>query len=310
MLRLTSIRIRDPFVLPVLKERRYYLYGTTDTDPWFGEGEGFRVWWSEDLVNWQGGQYAFQPERGFWATHHFWAPEVHIYRERYYMLASFKAEGHCRAVHILSSENPGGPFTPVSEKPITPSDWECLDGTIYFEDDKPYLVFSHEWTQIHNGAICYAELSSDLREMISEPAVLFHAKEALWSIPYTGEVIQMSGENYVTDGPFLFSVDGKLQMLWSSYCETGYAIGVAYSESGSISGPWKQYEKPFFEKDGGHGMFFSSFSGELKVALHTPNQSPLERALFLDVMPDKEKGLLVKKELLSCASSNEKALEF
>ncbi len=291
--KLEAIRIRDPFILPVEEERRYYLYGTTDCDPWFGRGEGFQVWWSADLVNWEGGKYAFCPPPGFWATENFWAPEVHRYHGQFYMLASFHAKGRCRGVQILRSGRPEGPFTPVSNGPVTPPAWECLDGTLFIEDDVPYLVFCHEWTQIHNGTVCCARLSGDLKELASEPVVLFHAKNAPWSIPYTGEVIRMPGENYVTDGPFLFRTDGgELRMLWSSYCSAGYAIGVAYSESGRLQGPWYQYGKPFFEKDGGHGMLFTTFNGEKKLVMHTPNTSPLERAVLLDVAFHAETGLI------------------
>gem|GEM_PF-5943964 len=41
MLKLSDIRIRDPFILPVVSEKTYYLYGTTDTNTWNGSGVGF-----------------------------------------------------------------------------------------------------------------------------------------------------------------------------------------------------------------------------------------------------------------------------
>ena len=37
----SDIWIRDPFVLPVEKEGKYYLYGTTDKNCWEGEPTGF-----------------------------------------------------------------------------------------------------------------------------------------------------------------------------------------------------------------------------------------------------------------------------
>lgn len=158
--------------------------------------------------------------------------------------------------------------------------------------DLPWLVFSHEWTQIQDGTVCCARLTDDLKELTEEPKVLFHASEAPWSTADTGDVIKQAGENYVTDGPFLFKTEnGTLQMLWSSFSVTGYAIGLATSRSGSVSGPWMQQEEPFYEKDGGHGMLFRSFAGELMLAIHTPNDSPYERAVFLPVTEDEVKGL-------------------
>jgi arabinan endo-1,5-alpha-L-arabinosidase len=52
-----------------------------------------------------------------------------------------------------------------------------------------------------------------------------------------------------------------------------------------------QAEEPFYKNNGGHGMLFQTFEGALKLAMHTPNESPEERAVFLSVVDDKELGL-------------------
>ena len=49
-----EIQIRDPFVVPVREERSYYLYGTTDKNPWNGPGCGFDCYCSADLEKWDG----------------------------------------------------------------------------------------------------------------------------------------------------------------------------------------------------------------------------------------------------------------
>jgi beta-xylosidase len=297
-LELKNIRIRDPYVITDRESSSYYLFGTTDTEPWFGKGEGFLVYQSKDLKGWTCLGYAFTPGQDFWGEKNFWAPEVHRYDNAYYMLASFYAEQKCRGVQILKSESIEGPYDPITDKPVTPPDWESLDGTLYIDDEKtPWLVFSHEWTQIQDGAICCAQLSKDLKAMVTEPVVLFHASEAPWSVPDTGGVIQKEGDNYVTDGPFLFKApDGELKLLWSSFSKTGYSIAAAISRSGQITGPWLQAEKPFYEKDGGHGMLFRTLEGDLRLAIHTPNESPEERAVFLAVEEDRELGLKCRND--------------
>jgi hypothetical protein len=60
-------------------------------------------------------------------------------------------------------------------------------------------------------------------------------------------------------------------MIWSSFTAGGYTVGVAVSESGKLAGPWKHDDTPLFDKDGGHGMLFRTFEGQLMMALHTPN---------------------------------------
>lgn len=66
-------------------------------------------------------------------------------------------------------------------------------------------------------------------------------------------------------------------MIWSSMGADGYAIGIATSQSGSVKGPWKHQSKCLFGNNGGHGMIFTTFDGELVIALHQPNSSPNER---------------------------------
>lgn len=278
----SEIRIRDPFVVPDKAAGKYYLFGTTDTDPWNGPGEGFLVYESEDLQNWSEPRYAFRAHPEFWATTQFWAPEVHFYRDSWYMLASFKSEDRCRGVQILKSDRITGPYVPVSDYPVTPADWECLDGTLFVDETsgKPWLVFSHEWVQINNGTICCAELSADLREMVSKPITLFSAKDAPWCVPvnYSG---REKGKDYVTDGPFLYRAgDGSLKMIWSSFSENGYCIGLVESLSGTVEGPWVHREKPILEI-GGHGMVFDDLAGNTFLALHSPNVDKLERPILV-----------------------------
>lgn len=273
----SEIRIRDPFIL--CEKDLYYLYGTTDENAWEGLADGFNAYTSADLENWDGPFAVFKRSDEFWADTNFWAPEVHVYKGKYYMFASFKAENVCRGIQILKSDSPLGPFVPISEKPITPSNWECLDGTLWVENEVPYIVFCHEWIQVGDGEICVMPLSEDLKTPLDKPMLLFKASEALWA--KANKCHNEDRFTYLTDGPFIFKAsNGSLIMLWSSVSDTGYSIGQAVSYNG-IYGPWKQMEKPFFENDGGHGMLFKSFEDELYLAIHCPNSTPNERPVFI-----------------------------
>ena len=97
---LRDLRIRDVFVLPCPQEQCYYLYGSTDPDTWNGPGVGFDAYVTTDFEHAEGPFPAFRRAPGFWADRHFWAPEVHVYRGRYYMLASFKSADRCRGTDL------------------------------------------------------------------------------------------------------------------------------------------------------------------------------------------------------------------
>lgn len=271
-----DIRIRDPFVVTDYENKVYYLYGTTDQNTWEGKAEGFNAYRSTDLENWEGPFPVFRPDENFWSDRNFWAPEVYFYNGKYIMFASFKAENKYRGTQVLSADHPLGPFKPITEEPVTPRDWECLDGTLFIDDDNnPWMVFCHEWIQVKDGKICAMQLSKDLKKSISEPITLFSASEAKWP---------RRGENYVTDGPYLYrNKQGELLMIWSSTGEQGYAIGIARSKSGEIQGPWQHEEKPLFAQNGGHGMLFKTFNDELMLTFHEPNDMPNERPVFYPV---------------------------
>jgi len=277
MITCKDINIRDPFVL--VHEGKYYLYGTRGHECW-GKGTGLDCYVSSDLENFEEPVEVFTPAPDFWADKNFWAPEVHFYEGAFYMFASFKTDGVCRGTQILKAESPLGPFKPHSDGPLTPRDWECLDGTLFIEkenDNQPYMVFCHEWVQITDGTVCAVPLSKDLKTTVGEPKVLFHASEAPW-------IVDIRGGNYVTDGPFIFRADdGKITMLWSSFGKEGYTLALAHSETNTIAGPWKQEEKLLFEKDGGHGMLFKALDGRIMGSLHSPNVNLQERPYFFDV---------------------------
>lgn len=289
MLKNTDIHIRDPFVLPIRAEGQYYLYGTTGAQAWTNSASGFDYYTSPDLQNWEGPFPAFRPPSGFWADRNFWAPEVHAYRGRYYLFASFKAEGVCRGTQILAADGPQGPFLPISDGPVTPRDWECLDGTLFVDaSGRPWMVFCHEWVQVGDGEICALRLSDDLESAIERPHRLFRASEAPWA----KEINSKGRKGYVTDGPSLYRLaSGGLIMLWSSFGMGGYTVGVARSTSDEILGPWQQVPEPLYAGDGGHCMVFRTFDDRLWLAFHRPNQSPDERPQFV---PLRESGASVK----------------
>ncbi len=275
MLNREEIHIRDPFILTCPEEECYYMYGTTalhnDT---VSARNTFSVYKTKDLEHFSDPKVILDGgEIGFWADKDFWAPEVHGYKGKYYLFGSCKKDGRCRATQIFVCDLPDGKFLPISDKPITPADWECLDGTFYVEDNVPYMVFCHEWVQVGDGEIWAVKLADDLSRPVEEPFLLFRASDNPYVSPYNGE----EGK-YVTDGPFLYREDGKLKMIWSSFNDGRYIVLEA--ESDSIRGKWKHYDSRY-NFDAGHTMLFKRLDGTRMISLHSPNLPGHERPLFL-----------------------------
>ena len=268
-----DINIRDPFILN--ENGTYYLYGTRAKN--FGQGTGgFDVYQSTNLETWSAPQCCFDSEANGYNRHVNWAPEVHKFAGSYYMFATFTAESGLRGTYILKSDDPRGPFQPHSDGPVTPKEWECLDGTLYVEaDGTPYIVFCHEHTQIIDGTIEYMPLTPDLKAAAGAPKTIFRGS----STPLTEK--KPEGEHYVTDGPFLYRTKtGTLLLLWSTGLSTGYAECVARSDNGRIDGHFSHIA-PLVTSDGGHGMVFRDADGGLNLIFHTPNRTNVERPCMI-----------------------------
>lgn len=270
-MKLNEIHIRDPFIM--LYEDKYYLYGSRMAKPGKARVPGFDVYVSDDLVDFSQPKEIFSMDN-FWADQAFWAPEVYEIDGRFYLFGTFRSPTRRMCCQVLSCDRPDGTFTPVGE-PITGEDRVCLDGTLYYEDGVPYMVFCHEWTQLRNGTICAVEMEKDFSKAKGEPFLLFSANEAPW-------IKAQEGDGYITDGCFMYKKDGELYMLWSSFTERGYCEAVAKSESGRLKGPWVQSEKPLASKDEGHGMIFKDKQGNEKLILHKPNAPGFERPVIYD----------------------------
>ena len=290
-----DVHISDPFILADPVSRHYFTYvqfADTSRFPSLPAGRGyFFVLESEDLIHWSEPAVCF--EKGdFWADLDYWAPECHIWKGRYYLISSFRAEGTYRRCQCLVSDSPRGPFRPVEQTPVTPEGWHCLDGTLYTDrKGNPWMVFCHEWLQVEDGQICAVPLSEDLGKATGEPRILFRASDG----PWTGSVVKGGG---VTDGPFLYRLrSGKLLMLWSGFTRRGaYAVSYAVSQSGKLAGPWKQQTRPLYAMDGGHAMLFHTFSGQLMMACHCPNDHSRKRILLFE-MEEEPEGIHVINEV-------------
>lgn len=268
---LDSIRLSDPSILADIKSGMYYMTGT-----------GGLLWKSADLRLWTGPYQVVEtdPESWMGPSPMIWAAELHQHRDKYYYFATFTnrdviidtVKGNTierRASHILVSDHPDGPYVPMADPTYLPADKPTLDGTFWVDTDgKPYMIYCYEWLQNWNGTMEKIELKEDLSGSVGEGELLFSASDSPWSKEYDedGEVIF----NKVTDGPWLFRTQtGRLGMIWTSWIFNVYTQGVAYSESGTLDGPWLHEEEPITPPDFGHGMLFRTFEGKLLMALHS-----------------------------------------
>ena len=293
-----DIAIRDPYIVVDNENKLYYLYGATRLEKDRPNGrEGVKMYKSEDLVHWTGPYLVYETPENSWADpkHGVWAPEVHKYKGGYYLFATLTNKEkvletksdrpliHARGTQVFHSKSPYGPFIPFKNKPHTPETIMALDGTLWVEDEKPYMIFCHEWIQTTNGGMVYSKMKDDLSSLSGKIYEMFTAKEGEWvrSLSnHNGKPV----EGYITDGCFLHRLkSGKLMMIWSSFGENGYAVASAYSDNGKLDGNWIQNKELVFQSNGGHAMMFKNLDGELMLALHHPNSGSTPKCKLFKV---------------------------
>ena len=268
---LDSIRLSDPYILADQKSNTYYMTGT-----------GGMIWKSKDLKSWEGPYRVTKTDPESWMGPRpmIWAAELHAYQGKYYYFATFTntnvkidtVAGNIidrRASHVLVSDQPEGPYLPMADPTYLPADKPTLDGTFWVDKDgKPYMVYCYEWLQNLNGTIEKIELKPDLSGSIGEGKLLFKASDSPWSREKDKDGNDVP--NKVTDGPFLFNTGtGRLGMLWTSWIYDKYVQGVAYSESGTLDGPWIQEKEPITPLNFGHGMMFKTFDNKTLMSVHS-----------------------------------------
>lgn len=267
-----EIHIRDPFVF--VENGIYYLLGTTGDDPW-GKASDLTLYSSRDLEN-------FKKERvmvtdGSLSSYtNIWAPELHKYKGKYYLIVSAYREDLDRGCFIFVSDSLGQDFKMLTGKYVTPAGWECLDGTLFVYCGKPYLCFSNNWTSTitndGDGSLFIVEMKEDLTETIGKPQKIISGKYSGLAIGL-GEEGQKKG--YIAEGPWMYEEKGKIVLLWSTIGKNGYMV-IKSTSSNGVFGDYT-FDSIVFDEDGGHCMRFTDLNGKNHITFHQPNKTPYER---------------------------------
>lgn len=239
----------------------YYLYGTKNNPN--VQGEGFLVYTSTNLKDWEGPAgahdgFAFKKGDGYGTTG-FWAPQIFKYNNKFYMAYTANEQ-----IAIAESNSPLGPFTNTGN--ALPSDGKQIDPYVFFDNGNIYLYH----VKLTNGnRIFVGELEDDLSAL--KPSTVVECINATKPWENTQNVSWP-----VTEGPTVFKKDNLYYLLYSAndFRNQDYAVG--YATSTSPFGPWnKDNASPFISKQllalpgTGHGDIFYDTNGTMQYVFHT-----------------------------------------
>lgn len=265
-----EIHIRDPFVFA--ESGKYYLLGTTGDDPW-NKGSDLTLYSSADLEEFER-VCTLVTDGSLGSYTNIWAPELHKFNDKYYLILSAFRSDCGRGSFIFVSDSLFSGFTMLTGEYSTPPGWGCLDATLFVYKGKPYLCFSNEWTTpiTHDGdgSLFICELSDDLTRRVSEPKKIVSGKNSGVAVE-----IGEGAKGYVAEGPYLYEESGRIVLLWSTIGKNGYTVVRNVSTSG-IYGEYV-FDRVLFDKDGGHCMCFTDSFGKRYLTFHQPNRTPFER---------------------------------
>ena len=241
MLLATSAKAQNPFVqtwctsdpAPMVHNGTMYVYTGHDEDGadffWMQE---WRVYSTQDMVNWQDHGSPLALESFSWADDRAWASQT-IERDGkfyWYICAHSKISGGM-AIGVAVGDSPTGPFRDALGKPLFENgSWDHIDPTVFIDDD------DQAWLMWGNPQVYYLKLNRDMISYEGELGKLPMTEEAFGS-PMMKE--REKGKTYkdsYVEGPWLTKRNGTYQLL---YAAGGVPEHISYSTAPSPLGPWK-----------------------------------------------------------------------
>ena len=241
MLLATSAKAQNPFVqtwctsdpAPMVHNGTMYVYTGHDEDGadffWMQE---WRVYSTQDMVNWQDHGSPLALESFSWADDRAWASQT-IERDGkfyWYICAHSKISGGM-AIGVAVGDSPTGPFRDALGKPLFENgSWDHIDPTVFIDDD------GQAWLMWGNPQVYYLKLNRDMISYEGELGKLPMTEEAFGG-PMMKE--REKGKTYkdsYVEGPWLTKRNGTYQLL---YAAGGVPEHISYSTAPSPLGPWK-----------------------------------------------------------------------
>ena len=270
------VLLADPGVIKV--DDTWYLYGTTGSD-------GFEMWSSTDLADWEYGGYVWKPTEGSWnvveangsGTH--WAPEPFVNDDGVWLYYTSNVR-----IGVARADTPEGPFVDQLDHPLIGNGYggvgdgvlpDAEDTIVGNFDDRAWDAWMHEASS--GDLYLYFSAMTPFSEMRVIPMVdEITPADVEPTVVVAAEGNLDTWEGWVREGPAVIERDGVTHVMysgnaWSNVC---YAIGVATATD--PLGPFeRQEDNPVLATDvdtalyaPGHNCMVAGPNGETLAFFH------------------------------------------
>ena len=226
---------------PLVHGDRMYVYTGHDEDKadffWM---QDWRVYSTDDMVNWQDHGSPLALETFSWADDRAWASQC-IERDGkffWYICAHCKQSGGM-AIGVAVSESPTGPFRDALGKPLyTDEKWDHIDPTVMIDDD------SQAWLMWGNPRVYYLKLNRDMISYSGELGRIDMTEEAFGSPAMDKREKGKKYKDSYVEGPWLMKAKASQKAAENVRYFLLYAAGgvpehISYSTAPNPAGPWR-----------------------------------------------------------------------
>jgi arabinoxylan arabinofuranohydrolase len=232
-----------PDPAPLVHKGSLYLYTGDDIPGYdFYTMTRWRVFSSQDMVNWKDLGSPISLESFSWARDRAWASQCVERNGKFYWYMCAQTIDNNMAVGVAVADNPSGPFKDAIGKPlIATKNWSNIDPTVYIDDDGQAYMY---WG---NGNLYYVKLNPD---MISYSGDIVEVEQTVKSFggvklgpPENRQKNPDAVQNkdaYI-EGPWFYKRKGKYYQMFAGMSKG--AESLSYSTSTSPTGPWEYQGK-------------------------------------------------------------------
>ena len=244
-----TVSAQNPFVqtwftsdpAPMVHDGTMYVYTGHDEDHadffWMQE---WRVYSTQDMVNWQDHGSPLALESFSWADDRAWASQC-IERDGkfFWYICAHSRLSKGMAIGVAVADSPTGPFRDALGKPLFENgSWDHIDPTVFIDDD------GQAWLMWGNPRVYYLKLNRDMISYEGEVGMLPMTEEAFGSPAMDQREKDKKYKDSYVEGPWLRKVDtSKYKVPSSKVYQLLYAAGgvpehISYSTAPSPTGPW------------------------------------------------------------------------
>ena len=243
------LQAQNPFVqtwftsdpAPMVHDGTMYVYTGHDEDGadffWMQE---WRVYSSQDMVNWQDHGSPLALESFSWADDRAWASQaIERNGKFYWYICAHSRLSRGMAIGVAVSDSPTGPFRDAIGKPLFENgSWDHIDPTVMIDDD------GQAWLMWGNPRIYYLKLNKDMISYSGELGMIDMTEEGFGAPSMDKREKDKKYKDNYTEGPWLRKVDAsKYKVDPAKAYQLLYAAGgvpehISYSTAPSPTGPW------------------------------------------------------------------------